>query len=183
MTTDEIVACIRSLDVRRLPNDALATELEYARRELAAPTTEGGYRDYQVKRVEVLTSEMQRRQRLGETMRKASIGTEFIRDIKQRVDIRDIFNDLLGILVVPSGTDREKYQCPAHPDWNPSGYIFKADQHYHCFQCGAHGDAFDALMAFKGMTFLQAVDAVAGYLGVELPKAKYSVAGKGCVAL
>jgi DNA primase len=78
---------------------------------------------------------------------------------------------------------REYYACPAHPDKHPSGVIYVEDQQYHCYQCGAHGDVFDCLMAFKGMTFMQAVDAVAGYLGVELPKPKAKTTGKGCVAL
>ena len=180
METDDLVAHLASLDIRSLSNDGLVTELEFAQRELADPATKGQYRDYQVTRVEVLTLETQRRQRLGETVGKASISPDFIRDLKQRVDIRDIFN-WIGILVIPSGTGKEKYPCPAHPDWNPSGYIYVKDQTYHCFQCGAHGDVFDALMAFKGLSFLQAVDAVAGYLGVVLPKR--GLAGKGCVAL
>lgn len=172
MTESELAEYLASRDIRRTSSADLMTELEFARRELADPATKGEYRDYQRQRTGVLTSEMKRRQRLGVPMGRNSLGPEFIRDLKQRVDIRDIFNDLLGILVVPSGTGREKYACPAHPDRHPSGVIYVKEQTYHCFQCGAHGDVFDALMAFRGMTFRQAVVAVAGYLGVEMPQPK-----------
>jgi DNA primase len=33
--------------------------------------------------------------------------------------------------------------CPFHPDKNPSFAVY--DDHYHCFACGAHGDAIDWL--------------------------------------
>lgn len=170
MTESELAEYLASRDIRRLSSADLVTELEFARRELADPATKGEYRDYQRKRTTVLTSEMRRRQHLGETMGRNSVSADFIRDLKQRVDIRDIFNDLLSVLVVPSGAGRGHYTCPAHPDRHPSGVIYVKEQTYHCFQCGAHGDVFDALMAFRGMTFRQAVGAVAGYLGVELPQ-------------
>ena len=170
MTDLQLSEYLASMDIRRLSSADLVTELEFARRELADPATKGEYRDYQRQRVDVLTAEERRRQRLGDTTKQSHTSGEFIRDLKTRVDIRDIFNNLLGILVVPSGTGREKYACPAHPDRHPSGVIYVKEQTYHCFQCGAHGDVFDALMAFRGMTFRQAVGAVAGYLGVELPQ-------------
>lgn len=181
--TDMLVDYLVSMDIRRLSNEELATELEYARRELADPVTKGEYREYQTKRVEVLTSEIQRRQRLGESAGKASISPDFIRDLKAMADIETIFDKYLGIFCRPTTRTRSVYACPAHPDKHPSGVIYVDDQTYHCFQCGAHGDVFDCLMAFKRLSFLEAVDVVAGYLGIELPKPKRMAAGKGCVAL
>ena len=172
MMDSELAEYLASRDIRRMSSADLVTELEFARRELADPATKGEYRDYQRQRTTVLSREMQRRQCLGLPLGGNSLSPEFIRDLKQRLDIRDIFNYLLGILVVPSGSRRGKYTCPAHPDRHPSGVIYVAEQTYHCFQCGAHGDALDALMAFRGMTFRQAVGAIAGYLGVEMPRPK-----------
>ena len=34
-----------------------------------------------------------------------------------------------------------KALCPFHNDRNPS--LFVADDHYHCFACGEHGDSID----------------------------------------
>ncbi len=106
--TDALVDYLASFDIRRLSTDELNTELEYAQRELADPDTHDGYREYQTKRVEALSTEMRRRQHLGVTVKGNGITSEFIQDLKRRVDIRDIFNDVLKILVIPSGTGRER---------------------------------------------------------------------------
>ncbi len=33
--------------------------------------------------------------------------------------------------------------CPFHGDTSPSLYLYPDDGHFHCFSCGAHGDAYD----------------------------------------
>jgi hypothetical protein len=45
--------------------------------------------------------------------------------------------------------------CPFHQERTPSFYVF-AD-HFHCFGCGAHGDALTWLMNQRGIAFLAAV--------------------------
>jgi len=169
MSTETLVDYLSSLGLRRLPTEQVHLELDYARRERALAEN-SDYEAYQSKRVKALTREIDRRKCLKKVIENSRLTPDFLRDLKQRVDIRDIFNDILGILCRPSGPKRETYICPAHSDVHPSGILYLDDQHYHCFQCQAHGDVFDCLMAFKGMTFLQAVDTVAEYLGVELPK-------------
>ena len=37
--------------------------------------------------------------------------------------------------------------CPFHNDRHPSLLI--ADDHYHCFACGAHGDVIDLVLVYK----------------------------------
>jgi hypothetical protein len=178
--TDALIEHLASMDIHRLSSEELALELDFANRERALSGNKE-YCEYQTKRIAALDREQTRRKALKERPKTSAMTTDFIQALKQRVDIRDVFNDLLGILVRPSGPHRGCYPCPAHTDRHPSGVIYVDDQQYHCFSCMAHGDVFDCLMAFKGLTFLQAVDAVAGYLGVEMPKAK--TPGKGCVAI
>jgi transposase len=38
---------------------------------------------------------------------------------------------------------RLRWVCPFHDDRNPSLYVDPGEWHYHCFGCGAHGDAID----------------------------------------
>jgi Toprim domain/CHC2 zinc finger len=57
--------------------------------------------------------------------------------------------DLIGEPLVDS-----KITCPFHDDHAPSLVIY--DDHFHCFVCGAHGDAIDWLMMVEGMTRAQA---------------------------
>ena len=52
-----------------------------------------------------------------------------------------------------------KVRCPFHDDTNPSCHIY--DDHYHCFACGAHGDAIDWLREVEGLSFQAAQDALA----------------------
>jgi CHC2 zinc finger/Toprim domain len=49
-----------------------------------------------------------------------------------------------------------KVCCPFHTDNTPSCEVY-ADGHFHCFGCGAHGDAVDWLMMVEDMTRAEAV--------------------------
>jgi DNA primase len=59
--------------------------------------------------------------------------------------------------------------CPFHGEKTPSFYIY--DDHYHCFGCGAHGDAIAFVMQAEGASFPEAVERLAGEAGMEVPKA------------
>jgi DNA primase len=59
--------------------------------------------------------------------------------------------------------------CPFHGEKTPSFYIY--DDHFHCFGCGAHGDAIAFVMQGEGASFPEAVERLAGEAGLEVPKA------------
>ncbi|MFC3126408.1 DNA primase [Pseudoroseomonas globiformis] len=59
--------------------------------------------------------------------------------------------------------------CPFHGEKSPSFYVY--DDHYHCFGCGAHGDAIAFVMQSQGATFPEAVERLAAEAGMEVPKA------------
>ncbi|MBE7212600.1 MAG: DNA primase, partial [Gluconacetobacter diazotrophicus] len=59
--------------------------------------------------------------------------------------------------------------CPFHGEKTPSFYVY--DDHFHCFGCGAHGDAISFVMQSEGHTFLDAVGQLAAEAGLEVPKA------------
>ncbi len=58
--------------------------------------------------------------------------------------------------------------CPFHGEKSPSFYVY--DDHYHCFGCGAHGDAISFVMQSQGFSFMEAVTQLAGEAGLEVPK-------------
>ena len=58
--------------------------------------------------------------------------------------------------------------CPFHGEKTPSFYIY--DDHYHCFGCGAHGDAISFVMQSEGAGFMEAVERLAGEAGLEVPQ-------------
>src|SRR6476469_9683071 len=62
-----------------------------------------------------------------------------------------------------------KVCCPFHGEKTPSFYVYE-DGHYHCFGCGAHGDAIGFVMQSEGASFIEAGERLAGEAGLEVPK-------------
>src|SRR5271165_1444801 len=58
--------------------------------------------------------------------------------------------------------------CPFHGEKSPSFYVY--DDGYHCFGCGAHGDAISFVMQSQGLPFMDAVGQLAAEAGLEVPK-------------
>jgi DNA primase len=59
--------------------------------------------------------------------------------------------------------------CPFHNEKSPSFYVY-AD-HYHCFGCGAHGDAIGFVMQTQNAGFMEAVESLASEAGLDVPRA------------
>lgn len=58
--------------------------------------------------------------------------------------------------------------CPFHGEKTPSFYVY--DDHFHCFGCGAHGDAISFVMRAEGASFPEAVERLAAEAGMEVPR-------------
>ncbi len=58
--------------------------------------------------------------------------------------------------------------CPFHGEKSPSFYVY--DDHFHCFGCGAHGDAIGFVMQSQGAGFMEAVEQLASEAGLDVPK-------------
>ena len=58
--------------------------------------------------------------------------------------------------------------CPFHGEKTPSFYVY--DDHYHCFGCGAHGDAISYVMQAEGQSFIEAVKSLAAEAGLAVPE-------------
>jgi hypothetical protein len=59
--------------------------------------------------------------------------------------------------------------CPFHGEKTPSFYVY--DDHYHCFGCGAHGDAIDFVSKTQGVTFKEAVALLSSEAGMSITPA------------
>ena len=64
--------------------------------------------------------------------------------------------------------------CPFHGEKTPSFYVY--DDGFHCFGCGAHGDAISFVMQTQGASFPEAVAQLAAEAGMEVPRPAPSVA-------
>lgn len=52
--------------------------------------------------------------------------------------------------------------CPFHRERTPSFHIYRRDNHFHCFGCGAHGDAIEFIMKINDCNFISAVKYLGG---------------------
>lgn len=57
--------------------------------------------------------------------------------------------------------------CPFHGEKTPSFYVY--DDHFHCFGCGAHGDAIGFVMQSQGVDFMEAVRDLASQANLTVP--------------
>jgi DNA primase len=59
--------------------------------------------------------------------------------------------------------------CPFHQEKTPSFTVNDEKGFYHCFGCGAHGDAIRFLTDNRGLPFMDAVKELAGKAGMDVP--------------
>jgi len=88
-------------------------------------------------------------------------------------ELRDRLNlsEVVGRKVKLTRAGREyKACCPFHGEKSPSFYINDDKQFYHCFGCGAHGDAVGFVMQHDNLSFIEAVEVLAAQAGMEVPK-------------
>ncbi|MCX7896884.1 MAG: DNA primase [Rhodocyclaceae bacterium] len=94
------------------------------------------------------------------------IPASFIQELLSRLDIVDVVERY-----VPLKKSGANYVacCPFHQEKTPSFTVSPTKQFYHCFGCGAHGSAIGFVMQYKGLTFPEAVEELAGWLGLTVP--------------
>ncbi len=95
------------------------------------------------------------------------IPNSFIQDLLNRIDIVDVIEHY-----VPLKKAGANYVacCPFHNEKSPSFTVSQSKQFYHCFGCGAHGTAIGFVMEHVGMGFVDAVEELAGNIGVSVPR-------------
>lgn len=87
--------------------------------------------------------------------------------LRQRIDLSEVIS---GHVELKRAGSAYKALCPFHEEKTPSFIIQKGDTHYHCFGCGAHGDAIGFLMNHLKMGFTEAVESLAEKFGVVLER-------------
>jgi len=60
--------------------------------------------------------------------------------------------------------------CPFHNEKTPSFYVVEDKGFFHCFGCGAHGDAIGWVMRSENLDFIEAIERLAGIAGVAVPQ-------------
>ena len=96
-----------------------------------------------------------------------AVPPEFIEDLRQRIPLSDIVGK--RVKLVRKGR-RHSGLCPFHSEKTPSFSVVDDQGFYHCFGCGAHGDAISFLRETDGLDFMEAVERLAGMAGMEVPR-------------
>jgi DNA primase len=95
-----------------------------------------------------------------------SLSPQFLDELRARTSL----SGLIGRQVKLTRAGREwKACCPFHQEKTPSFTINDEKGFYHCFGCGAHGDAIRFLTDARGLPFMDAVKELADAAGMEVP--------------
>ena len=94
---------------------------------------------------------------------------QLLDEIRSRADILEIVGQVVKLK--RSGGENWKGLCPFHTEKTPSFTVNPKRNIYHCFGCGAGGDAFSFLMRQERVAFPEAVRTLADRAGDALPAA------------
>src|SRR3954463_12204349 len=97
------------------------------------------------------------------------IPDSFKQDLLNRVDIVDVVSRYVQL---KKGGANYSGLCPFHNEKTPSFSVSPAKQFYHCFGCGAHGNAIGFLMAYSALGYVDAVKELAGQAGMQVPESR-----------
>jgi DNA primase len=93
------------------------------------------------------------------------IPEEKVNEVRQAVDIVDVISDYVQL----KKQGRNYFGlCPFHGENTPSFSVSPDKQIFHCFGCGAGGNAYNFLMEIEGITFQEAVVKLAEKTSIEL---------------
>ena len=93
------------------------------------------------------------------------IPEEKVREVAERISIVEVVSDY-----VPLRRAGGNFLglCPFHAEKTPSFNVNPAREIFHCFGCGAGGNAFSFVMKIEGVSFPEAVKLLARKTGIEI---------------
>lgn len=104
-----------------------------------------------------------------------SLTPQFLDEVRARTTL----SALIGRSIKIEKAGREyKACCPFHGEKTPSFTINDDKGFYHCFGCGAHGDAIRWMTDHQGLGFVDAVKELSAAAGLEMPSASPAAAAR-----
>lgn len=94
------------------------------------------------------------------------IREEDVQAVRERTDFAKVVSQFLTLK--RTGADSMTGLCPFHTEKSPSFSISPSKGLYHCFGCGASGDAIGFLRQLEGLSFTEAVERLARDANVTL---------------
>ncbi|MBA2480009.1 MAG: DNA primase [Planctomycetes bacterium] len=93
------------------------------------------------------------------------LGEDQVRQVKDRVDLVQLMGEYTPLR--KSGAQFTGC-CAFHQERTPSMYVYPEQQTYHCFGCGAHGDAISLIREKERLEFVDAIELLAKRVGIVL---------------
>lgn len=90
----------------------------------------------------------------------------FVENLLDRIDLAELIGSRITL---KKAGGNYKARCPFHDEKTPSFNVRPDKGFYHCFGCGAHGDAISFVREFDGLGFTDAVEELARRAGLEVP--------------
>jgi len=103
------------------------------------------------------------------------IPDEKVREVTERLSILEVVSDYVQLR--RSGANYLGL-CPFHAEKTPSFNVNPGREIFHCFGCGAGGNAFSFIMRIEGLSFPEAVKHLARKAGVEIEDRQLTPAEK-----
>jgi DNA primase len=94
------------------------------------------------------------------------IRDEDIAVVRDRSPIDEVIGEYLQLR--SAGGDSLKGLCPFHEEKTPSFNVTPARGLYYCFSCGEGGDVIRFVQTIDGLSFIEAVERLAGRAGIDL---------------
>lgn len=105
----------------------------------------------------------------------AFVKQEILDEIREKADLVEI----IGAYIPLKKAGRNfRALCPFHHEKTPSFIVSADKQIFHCFGCGEGGNVFDFIMKHERLNFPEALEAVAGKIGFNIPREKDSLEKK-----
>ena len=95
-----------------------------------------------------------------------TLSTQFLDELRARTTLSAVVAP--SVKLIKAGREF-KACCPFHKEKTPSFTINDEKGFYHCFGCGAHGDAIRFLTDARGLPFMDAVKELASKAGLDVP--------------
>jgi len=86
--------------------------------------------------------------------------------VRERARIEEIVGE--HVTLKPAGVGSLKGLCPFHDERTPSFHVRPPVNLWHCFGCGEGGDVISFVQKIDGLGFTEAVEMLAGRVGVQL---------------
>jgi DNA primase len=94
------------------------------------------------------------------------IRAEDVTAVRERARIEEVVGE--HVTLRPAGVGSLKGLCPFHDERSPSFHVRPQVGLWHCFGCGEGGDVISFLQKVDGLGFVEAVEHLAGRVGVQL---------------